>query len=191
MHRKRLRAEDIRDSLLLVSGTIDLRYGGPNLHAGTKSEYGYQFTSNRRSVYVPVFRNSLPEMFEVFDFADPNIQRGQRTSSTVASQALLLMNQPRIIDQCRRAAQRLLAVPNMETSDRIQHAYLQVLARPPTEAEMEVAIDLVDDHSENVSGQSDLGANKKSELNQRDRSIVRWAMLYQTLFQCIDFRYLE
>ena len=44
MNRKRLRAEDIRDSLLFVGGTLDLKAGGPNFKPGTRSEYGYTFT---------------------------------------------------------------------------------------------------------------------------------------------------
>ena len=61
-----------------------------------------------RSVYVPVFRNSLPEMFEVFDFADPSMVTGRRNVSTVAPQALFLMNHPFVMEQARLAAARLL-----------------------------------------------------------------------------------
>ena len=75
-NRKRLRAEDIRDSMLTIAGALDGSHGGANMKEGTKIEYGYQFTSTRRSVYLPVFRNTLPQLFEVFDFADPNIQVG-------------------------------------------------------------------------------------------------------------------
>jgi hypothetical protein len=173
MNRKRLLAEDIRDSLLLVAGTLDLACGGPNIKPGTKTEYGYQFSSTRRSVYVPVFRNTLPEIFEVFDFADPNIQRGQRTSSTVASQALLLMNHPLVIEQSQHAASRLSEEPLLDTEARVRYAYFQVLGRPPNEQEYLVAVDLVDPKGDNGF------------------QLKRWAMLYQVLFQCIDFRYLD
>ncbi len=173
MNRKRLRAEDIRDSLQLVGGTLDFEYGGPNIKEGTTSEYGYEFDSTRRSVYVPVFRNRLPEIFEVFDFADPNIQRGKRNSSTVASQALLMMNHPLVIQQARLAAKKLLENSASDTDARIRHAYLQVLGRPASEQEQAVAVDL-------IASAGDDGVEH-----------VRWAMLYQVLFQCIDFRYLD
>ncbi len=143
MNRKRLRAEDIRDSLLLIGGRLDLDYGGSNIKEGTKSEYGYEFDSTRRSVYVPVFRNRLPEIFEVFDFADPNIQRGRRNSSTVASQALLMMNHPLVIQQARLASKTLLENSAPDTDARIRHAYLQVLGRPASEQEQAVAVDLI------------------------------------------------
>ncbi|MCG8648687.1 MAG: DUF1553 domain-containing protein [Pirellulales bacterium] len=173
MNRKRLRAEDIRDTLLLVSGQLDRTRGGPNIKAGTKSEYGYRFQSRRRSVYVPVFRNTLPEIFEVFDFADPNIQSGQRTTSTIASQALLLMNHPQVIEQSKRAAEKMLRETGDSIEARVRYAYQQVIGRRPDEREMAIAVDF-------------LAAD--SEDDPRD---LRWAMLYQALFQSLDFRYLN
>jgi hypothetical protein len=173
MNRKRLLAEDIRDSLYSVAGSLDLACGGPNITPGTKTEYGYQFSSSRRSVYVPVFRNTLPEIFEVFDFADPNIQGGRRTTSTVASQALLMMNHPLVIEQSRQAAIRLSAEPVSDTGARVEYAFRQVLGRTPSEQEVAVAVDLVDPKGDN-----------RFQLKS-------WATLYQVLFQCIDFRYLD
>ena len=169
MNRKRMRAEDIRDTLLFVGGQLDEDTGGSNIKNGTKSEYGYKFTSTRRSVYVPVFRNTLPEIFEVFDFADPNIQRGRRTSSTIASQALLLMNHPFVTKQSRLAAERLQASEPKSVSEAIEQAYLQVIGRRPTDQETELAAGFVGDGSETA----------------------RWTMLFQTLFECVDFRYLN
>jgi hypothetical protein len=173
MNRKRLRAEDIRDSLLKIGGSLDLSYGGAHIKPGTKSEYGYQFVSTRRSVYLPVFRNTLPEIFEVFDFADPNIQRGQRTSSTIASQALLMMNHPLVIEQSQRAAENLLARSESSDVERIGQAYLEVLGREPSEKESAVALELAGRAGEN------------------EPDPVRWSMLYQVLFQCLEFRYLD
>ena len=57
-------------------------------------------------MYLPVFRNALPELFEVFDFADPSIVVGRRNVSTVAPQALFLMNNPFVLEQAQAAAKR-------------------------------------------------------------------------------------
>ncbi len=173
MNRKRLRAEDIRDTLLFVGGTLDLAGGGSTIKPGTSIEYGYQFTDKRRSVYLPVFRNTLPEIFEVFDFADPNIQQGQRTESTIASQALLMMNHPLVIEQSEAAAGRMPEDFQFDTVAGVQHAYYQVLGRAPSPAEQNVAVDFVDCGGQTPSRQA------------------RWAMLYQTLLECVDFRYLN
>jgi hypothetical protein len=115
----------------------------------------------------------LPEIFEVFDFADPNIPLGRRTSSTVASQALLMMNHPWVIEQTRLAASKLLEDVPSDAPARIRHAHLQVLGRPPTEQEQAVAVDLI------------------ACLGENETDSARWAMLYQVLYQCLDFRYLD
>jgi len=177
-NRKRLRAEDIRDSILMVAGSLDDDFGGPTIQPGTKIEYGYQFNSLRRSVYLPVFRNTLPEVFEVFDFADPNMQRGQRSVSTIASQALWMMNHPSVGKQSKQAADRLLEMGLANDRSRIDYAFLQVLGRLPHPGERKIALDLVAD-SEHDGGS--IGREKADD----------WAMLYQTLFQCVDFRYLN
>jgi len=184
MNRKRLDAEQIRDTLLLIAGNLDTSVGGPNLDPGTKSEYGYVFQSTRRSVYVPVFRNSLPEIFEVFDFADPNIQVGKRSASTIASQALLLMNHPLVIDSMQRAAERLTAGAEQSLPALIQQAYLEVVGRPPSPSELNIAIEFLD----SVVEDQKLPASSDTFPPQ---VIDRWAMLYQSLVQCVDFRYLD
>jgi cytochrome c553 len=168
MNRKRLDAESIRDALYHIGGTLDLKVGGKNIKPGTKSEYGYVFESTRRSVYLPVFRNQLPEIFETFDFADPNIQGGKRISSTIAPQALLLMNHPGVRAQSIAAAKRLLGQTELTTRERLERAYREVVGRKPSRREAELAAGFVGD-SEDAE---------------------RWGSLYQTLFQTLDFRYL-
>ncbi|MCB9940060.1 MAG: DUF1553 domain-containing protein [Planctomycetaceae bacterium] len=169
MNRRRLDAESIRDALLMLGGNLDLSIGGPNIAAGTKSEYGYQFASTRRSVYLPVFRNELPQIFATFDFADPNTQIGSRSSSTTAPQALLLMNHPMVMKQSQAAAEKLLSQEELSASQRIHIAYEQVLGRLPNEREAELAARFVGDNL------------------QPDR----WGLLYQALFQSLDFRYVQ
>ena len=186
-NRKRLRAEDIRDSILMIAGSLDDDFGGPTIKPGTTIEYGYEFDSSQRSVYLPVFRNTLPEVFEVFDFADPNIQLGQRNASTIASQALWMMNHPSIGKQSQDAAAQLLSMGLESDENRVDYAYLQVFGRLPTPEERELALDLVatNDHDEVDHDEEDRGNDPIR--NQASG----WAMLYQVLFQCIDFRYLN
>ena len=170
--RKRLLAEDIRDAMLMAAGNLDFSVGGPTIKKGTSSEYGYQFEGRRRSVYVPVFRNRLPQIFEVFDFADPNIQGGQRATSNVASQALLMMNQPFVIEQASDAAKRLENIKLDGNDAMLKQAYAEVLGRRPTEQERLVLMELL-------------------AVTDPDRETSQWASVYQLLFQCIDFRYLD
>jgi hypothetical protein len=166
MNRKRLDAEAIRDSILLVSNQLDLTAGGPTIKGD--DEFHYKFDINRRTVYVPVFRYMLHEIFEIFDFADPNLVIGQRSSSTLATQALFLMNSPFVMDQSKRAAELLLKnTPDATDQQRLELAYRQVLGRLPTARERELAI---------------------GYLYEKPNA---WPDIYQVLFSCIDFRYLN
>ena len=177
-NRRRLDAEEIRDTILAVSGQLQLDYLGPNIagagdiDANTTGaqniEYGYVFKDKRRSVYTPAFRNKRLEIFEVFDFGDINGSVGQRNVSTVAPQALFFLNHPFVVDQARAAAERTLALPEKE---RLISAFRRTLGRPPSPAELEKC-------------QSFLGSKPSASLED-------WAQIHQTLFGCIDFRYLE
>src|SRR6185503_17934226 len=87
-NRRRLDAEALRDTMLSVGGDLKLQSGGRALKPTLSADYGFVFNDPVRSVYVPALRNSLPEIFEVFDFADPSTVSGTRQASTVAPQAL-------------------------------------------------------------------------------------------------------
>jgi hypothetical protein len=165
MNRKRLDAESLRDSILQISGQLDPAAGGPSIRGD--DEFTYKFETNRRTVYVPVFRYKLHEIFEIFDFADPNLVIGQRSSSTLATQALFLMNSPFIIEQSRRAGDALIKQPGLSDDQRLDFAYRQVLLRAPTPREREVSLQYL-------------------SQNPND-----WAAVYQVLFSCLDFRYLN
>ncbi len=109
MNRRRLDAECLRDAMLQISGALRPERGGPGFRDDLAEDYGFVDVSNRRSVYVPVFRNAIPELFEAFDFADPSTVTGRRNVSTVAPQALFLMNHPFVAEQSKRAGRRRLA----------------------------------------------------------------------------------
>jgi hypothetical protein len=167
--RRRLEAECIRDAILAVSGALTLDRGGPTFRPGLAADYGYRHTDTRRSVYAPVFRNSLPELFEVFDFADPSVSTGRRNVSTVVPQALFLMNHPFVLEQAQQAARRLLSGPGRE-EERLTRAYRLALGRPPSEGERRLM-------TEFLSGQAE-----RAEM---------WAQVFQVLFASIDFRYVR
>lgn len=169
MNRRRLDAEVIRDTILVLSGDLDMTAGGSLLKKDTL-ERNYQFEDKRRTVYTPVFRNRLLELMEAFDFADPNISLGKRTTSTVSTQALYMMNSPFVMEQAARAAQKLLAEPAPDDGARVDKAYRLALGRPPTSRERQLALDFLKATSERTAA---------------------WSEFYQTLFACIDFRYLN
>ena len=122
----------------------------------------------------PVFRNALPELFDVFDFADPSVTTGRRNVSTVAPQALFLMNHPFVIEQSRNAASRLLAEKDLDDSGRITRGYRLALGRPPSEGERTIAVKFFDNAKREGKAPADA-----------------WAIFYQALFASMDFRYVR
>jgi hypothetical protein len=133
-NRRRLTAEEIRDAMLTVSGQLKLEIGGRTFPQDRAADYGFEYTDARRSIYVPVFRNALPEMFEAFDFAPPTMVVGKRSKSTVPTQALFLLNHPFVREQAKTAAARLKS-----EADPITKAYRLALGRAPTAAEHQIA----------------------------------------------------
>ncbi|MDB6006250.1 MAG: Protein of unknown function (DUF1553)/Protein of unknown function (DUF1549)/Planctomycete [Prosthecobacter sp.] len=186
MNRKRLDAECLRDAMLVAAGTLDRAFCGPgvsevkavdaNDQKIQNIEYGYQFLDTRRSLYTAAFRNVRHPLFEVFDFADINQPIAQRTTSTVATQALFLMNSPKVIEQARHAADRVLkSSPDMDP--RIDAAFQTSLQRRPTANEKTQVRDFL---------QSSQSGNATTD-DVRDL----WARFIQTLWSTPEFRFLD
>jgi hypothetical protein len=171
-NRQRLDAECLRDAMLAIGGELGQEMRGPTFPAGLASDFGYVANDRRRSVHLPVFRNALPEILEVFDFADPSVVTGRRNVSTVAPQALLLLNHPFVIEQSRAAARRLLADPDLDDPARLTRIYRLALGRPPTERERTIGLEFLAS-----------GAPRPANGDET------WAMLVQSLFGSVDFRY--
>ena len=139
MNRRRMHAEVLRDSLLALSGQLDETMGGQpidarafdNLSSKPRSTFG--FDEPRRSVYLPVLRSAIYEVFQAFDFPDPAVPSGRRDETTVAPQALFLMNGQLVTGATRAMAVALQAEPT--DADRLARAYHLVLGRPPRQDE--------------------------------------------------------
>lgn len=126
--RRRLEAEVIRDSLLTVSGRLDRTPFGP----GTLDP-----NLPRRSVYLTIKRSQLVPMLQVFDCPDALSGIGERSSTTVAPQALLLLNSRLVRDAAEALAQRVSPAGDITSiSDRVQRAYELTLNRPATPTEV-------------------------------------------------------
>ena len=115
MNRRRLQVEALRDGLLAVSGELD-----PSPAESVVARLGVQATgvgvkpnkpvrSVRRTVYLPVIRNDLPALFQLFDFGDSLSVNGQRSTTNVAPQALFMMNSPLVFEAATHTAAIVLA----------------------------------------------------------------------------------
>ncbi|MBT5845608.1 MAG: DUF1553 domain-containing protein [Verrucomicrobiales bacterium] len=169
-NRRRLQAEAIRDSILSVSGKLNTTMGGATIKTGTTTEYDYKFGDSRRSLYTPVYRNTPLEILAVFDFADPNLVVGERTTSSVPTQALYLMNNPFVRTQSEAAAKRLLTEELIDNDARIENAYRRTLGRNPTSSEREILLKF---------------------LGQEKDGAKAWGTIFHSLFGSLDFRFLN
>jgi mono/diheme cytochrome c family protein len=122
MNRQRLDFEAVRDSLLCVSGQLDLTAGGVPVEL-TKPPY-----AKRRAVYGFVDRQNLPGVFRTFDFASPDTTSPQRHVTSVPQQALFMMNSPFVLEQAQALAKKVGADGEPKPA-LVQSLYREVLAR--------------------------------------------------------------
>lgn len=135
---RRLEAEAIRDAMLAASGRLDRVPGGPASD---------DLSITRRSLYVQTARWDRGSFAMLFDAANPDASDEKRLVSTVAPQALFLLNSPFTLAQAKYLAERLGRDVASEAADgarmRIRLAYELLFGRFPTDDELEVAIQLV------------------------------------------------
>jgi hypothetical protein len=187
MNRRRLEAEAVRDALLAVSGRLDRTMGGSLFQGGNRAYVpGYPNSSydkydfNRRSVYLPVIRSDLYPVFQAFDFADPSVPNGVRAVTTVAPQALFMMNSKLMREQSRHLAEVLLGRRDLDDAGRIRVAYERAYGRPPSAAETGRALDFVR-RCEQAAADVAAGA----------RPLRAWQSLCRVLLAANEFIYVE
>ena len=150
--RHRLDAEQIRDRMLAASGALDLRMGGPSFKPTVSADAleGLSMKSsawnasppeeqNRRSLYMYSKRGLLPPLMTTFDFVETTLPCGQREVSTVAPQALALMNNEFVHEQSRLLARRIGTTSGSDDHEKIRAAWLATLGRLPSAKEMSFA----------------------------------------------------
>ncbi|MGD9637030.1 MAG: DUF1553 domain-containing protein [Pirellulales bacterium] len=174
MPRRRLRAEEVRDSMLAVTGGLDRSAGGTLFTEGyqpgdeTRKLYVVDisnrdpfppFQSARRSIYLPILRNARPEILKLFDVANEQAPTAVRGETTVAPQALFLLNSPFVRDRAQDLAAYLLSqLPDAKPEDwqhvAIDNAYRAVLGRDATAAEHQAVMDFLASYQEQIQADS-------------------------------------
>ena len=146
---KRLEGEAIRDALLTISGQLDRKqFGEPvPIHLtsfmsgrGRPNRNGSLDGEGRRSIYIAVRRNFLSPFMLTFDTPVPFSAMGRRNVSNVPAQALILMNDPLVVEQSRHWAQR--AIEHSEVVEqRVRWMYQAAFAREPQQQELDTAVE--------------------------------------------------
>ncbi len=142
-NRRRLEAEAIRDSIFFVTGQLDRKKGGSMLNlpdrayvTTTESGQTVDYDSPRRAVYLPVVRAAVYDVYTAFDFGDPTVMNGDRPSTTVAPQALFMLNASIVLSATKAKAETLLKDTKKTDLDRIVALFRTCYGRRPTTAEV-------------------------------------------------------
>ena len=198
--RRRLSAEELRDSVLAVSGKLDRKPGsdesatilwkeaevqdekrgfGPNR---MQADHPFYTEFPKRSIYLPIVRNLLPDVLSLFDSADPNGVTALRNDTTVPSQSLFLLNSPFLREQSRHLAQRLLSDDKATDEQRLQRANDLAFGRPLTANELAQARAFLDAY---------MSAQAAQARPEADRKLFAWQSYCQALFCQNEFLYVE
>lgn len=152
MNRKRMEGEAIRDAMLSVAGRLSSRQGGPGVRPPLPAEVAATLLNakqwivspdaedhRRRSIYLFVRRNLRYPLFDAFDRPDTNASCPRRNRSTIAPQALILLNSEFSLEAARHMAGFVLARAGSSRDSQINQAYRSVLGRMPVQDEFAVA----------------------------------------------------
>jgi len=189
-NRRRVEAEVIRDTILAVSGKLDLNGGGPVVShfperaIDNDSKGGFNTDPFlKRAVYLPVIRNDVPTLFEVFDFADPDVSDGQRDTTTVPTQALYLMNSTFVNTQAKATAERLM-LESKDDAKRVELLFRRALGRTPSKPEIEATVKFLADYQKRIDS---LGTGQKP----KNPELAAWQAVCLSVFGCNEFRFVE
>ena len=191
---RRLEAEAIRDALLAVGGQLDTTMGGSLMktenrkhvfHINEQDKTSYDFS--RRSVYLPIIRNHLYDVFSVFDYTDASMINGDRATTTIAPQALLMMNSDLVYEATEQMARQLLAddeagEKTRSDADRIQWLYRTAYGRLASEEEIVQGISFLQ------QAESDLSAVESQFESPR---LGAWQLLCQIVVAADEFIYIQ
>jgi hypothetical protein len=181
--RRRLDAEAIRDTMLLLGGNLDLTPGGEHPFPPQSTwkftqhnPFKALYETNRRSVYLMTQRIQRHPYLAIFDGADPSTSTPVRLTSTTPLQALYLLNDKFVHEQAAGLARRLL---DMQTDDtmRVQHAWRLMFGRTPEPEEISAALNFL--------------TNARTELTEADAESSAWQSLIRSLIRLNEFVYID
>ena len=188
---RRMQGEVIRDSILAISGRLDQTMYGPSvaIHLtpfmqgrGRPGRSGPADGAGRRSIYLEVRRNFLSPMMLAFDTPIPFNSIGRRTVSNVPAQALIMMNDPFVVEQAKLWAERLIAEHPEDTSQRILAAYQSAFGRDCTAEELKTVKEFLNTQA---------AESLEIPEDQIATSVELWADFCHMLFNVKEFIYIR
>ncbi|HLO97475.1 MAG TPA: DUF1549 domain-containing protein [Fimbriimonas sp.] len=184
-NRRRLEAEAIRDSIFFVAGMLDRTKGGTLINlpprayvTNDQSANPINYNSPRRSVYLPVVRAATYDVYTAFDFGDPTVMNGDRASTTIAPQALFMLNGTVVLNATKAQATTMLKRTDLDDRGKVRYLYETCFGRPATEAEVTRALTYLSRFE---------GAYAKS----KEPKLSAWQSLCKTFIGANEFIYVE
>ncbi len=176
---RRMEAEVFRDSILAVGGVLDMAKGQSLLHVKNR-EFLFNHTSidktkydsHLRSIFVPVIRNHLYDVFYLFDYSDAANVNGNRDSTTIAPQALFMLNSGLVHEAAGGLARGLLSGPLVNDGARVDELWRRLYAHPPVSEDREAALTFL-------------------KQNAAVDELQRWTWLCQSALASNDFAFVR
>jgi hypothetical protein len=187
-HRRRLSPESLRDSMLAAAGKLDLTpmkssvwYLGDQATAVGANKVRRRTDFPCRSVYLPVIRNDLPELFDAFDFADPHATTGLRAETADSIQGLFLLNDDLVMDAAMAVAGRLSAgEKNEDLGAKVDKMCELILGGAPSDDDRAELTTFIRQTRERLREQGDTEADERA-----------WAIACHALFASSRFQIVE
>jgi hypothetical protein len=204
--RHRMEGEALRDSMLLASGLLNPKMGGPGIHpelpaGATTTSYRSTWTPeadtevNRRSVYIFVKRNLIYPMFEAFDAPNAEETCSRRFQTVIPSQSLTLMNDRLVMKWSQALAERVLDDSGLKPEQQVERAFKIALSRPPKPEEEKTVLDFLGRQSAAIAQR--LAANEKVLLPEKlpagaePARVAAFVDFCHTLLNSNEFMYLN
>jgi hypothetical protein len=137
-----------------------------------------QYDSPRRAVYLPVIRAAVYDVYTAFDFGDPTVMNGDRASTTVAPQALFMLNGKVVLNATKSQATKLLKRTDLDDKGRIRYLYRSCFGRNATEKEIARSL-------------SYLSKFEQVYAKAKEPKLSAWQSLCKTFIGANEFIYVE
>ena len=183
---RRLEAEEVRDALISVSGRLDQSLGGSLLTVANRAYFFdhtskdlTNYNSSRRSLYLPIVRNNIYDVFQLLDYPDAAVPTGDRTTTTVAPQALMMLNSEFVATASSNLAALVLKAAATD-EDRIRLMYVIAYGREASAAEITESKAFLDQIEQALA-----------DVSPENRRAQAWDCLSQVVLASNEFIYLK
>ncbi|MEC9093488.1 MAG: PSD1 and planctomycete cytochrome C domain-containing protein [Planctomycetota bacterium] len=184
--KRRLTAEQLRDSMLNISGMLNPKMLGPSVDVFVPSyatgnkpsnipKSGPLDGDNRRSIYIKVRRNYFDPFLQTFDFPDPGKSIGRRSISLVPNQSLAMLNSPLVHELAEDWGQKIISSKSVKNdTSRVRQMWRAAIGRQPTAQELKIAMALI-----------------AKQVDPKLQQLLKWKQVAHLLYNHPEFMWID